>query len=129
MQQKEHDIDKLAGIIKTLRGKNGCPWDKKQTTNSLIKHLREETEELIAGINNQDTNNVCEELGDLTYLILMITEIHTERGDFTFSDVVKGISDKLVRRHPHVFADAVVKDEQDLQKQWAAIKQAEKAKK
>ncbi len=126
MQKTDTKLYELLSLIKILRGENGCPWDRKQTAKTLIKYLREETEELINGIAEKDTENVCEELGDLLYLILMITDIHSDNQDFTLLDVIDGISKKLIRRHPHVFSDVVIKNEQDLQKQWEAIKQAEK---
>ena len=121
------DISKLIKTINSLRSENGCPWDRKQTTQSLLKYVKAETAELIAAIENQDAENTCEELGDVFYLILMLSSIGEDDGDFTFADVVRGIDEKLVRRHPHVFAGTAWESEEDLARQWEEIKAEEKA--
>ncbi len=121
------DISKLIKTINSLRSENGCPWDRKQTTQSLLKYVKAETAELIAAIENQDAENTCEELGDVFYLILMLSSIGEDDGDFTFADVVRGIDEKLVRRHPHVFAGTAWESEEDLARQWEKIKAEEKA--
>ncbi len=120
------NITALQQTIETLRGENGCPWDRKQTQQSLIKYIKNETEELIAAIKNNDTENICEELGDVLYLLCMITAINEEEGNFAFPQVVEGINEKLIRRHPHVFAGSSYKDEEELARQWEAIKAEEK---
>ncbi len=131
-EKKIHPADRhlseLITIIKTLRGDNGCPWDKKQTSQTLTKYIREETEELLEGIANNDSQNICEELGDVLYLILMVSEIHSEKDDFTIADVINTVSEKLVRRHPHVFTDLEMKDEAELTALWNKIKKEEKKK-
>ncbi len=131
-EKKIHPADRhlseLITIIKTLRGDNGCPWDKKQTSQTLTKYIREETEELLEGIANNDSQNICEELGDVLYLILMVSEIHSEKNDFTVTDVINTVSEKLVRRHPHVFTDLEMKDEAELTALWNKIKKEEKKK-
>ncbi len=119
----------LVQTIITLRGDDGCPWDKRQTTASLVKYLNSEFDELIAAINNNDTENICEELGDLLYLILMISQINDEEGKFNVTQVIEGVTEKLIRRHPHVFAGVEVKNEQELREQWQKIKAEEKSKK
>lgn len=126
MQKKEFDLHRLVTIIKTLRSDEGCPWDKRQTPESLTKYIREETGELLDAISTGDTDNLCEELGDVLYLIVMLAEIHTERSQFTITDVIQSISAKLVRRHPHVFGDTKVTDEQELKQLWEKIKAEEK---
>ena len=95
---------------------------------SLEKYLREEFNELIDAIKNQDFPNICEESGDLLYLILMISEISREKGQFHFPDVVRHVNNKLIRRHPHVFDDRIIESEKDLTKQWNQIKSEEKKK-
>jgi uncharacterized protein YabN with tetrapyrrole methylase and pyrophosphatase domain len=122
-------LQQLLETIYTLRGENGCPWDKKQTPSSLIKHLKSETTELIEAISNDDTSNTCEELGDVLYILLMITLHNEERENFRLADVFSEINEKLIRRHPHVFAGTSYKDESDLERQWKQIKSEEKQKK
>jgi uncharacterized protein YabN with tetrapyrrole methylase and pyrophosphatase domain len=108
------EITELIATIKTLRGSEGCPWDKRQTPTSLLKHLTSECEELVVAIQNDDHVNICEELGDLLYILIMISEIHNDHGVFRFSDVIKAINQKLIRRHPHVFAGQPYENEEQL---------------
>jgi len=119
-------MSELISTIKTLRGTNGCPWDKRQTSTSLLEHLTSECEELVIAIRNDDHVNICEELGDLLYIIIMISEIHNDHAVFEFSDVIKAINKKLIRRHPHVFAGQPYENEEQLAAQWNAIKAEEK---
>jgi tetrapyrrole methylase family protein / MazG family protein len=119
----------LVRVIKKLRGENGCPWDKKQTIDSLTKYLHEEFDELLQAIANKNMGNLCEETGDLLFLLLMLAEINAEQRIFDLHDVLNSINEKLVRRHPHVFAGVQVKDEDALRRQWEAIKAEEKLKK
>lgn len=121
-------LPELVSTIKTLRGIDGCPWDKRQSSSSLLKHLKSECEELVVAIQNDDHVNICEELGDLLYLIIMISEIHNDHGDFKLSDVIRKINEKLIRRHPHVFAGLPYENEEQLAAQWKAIKAEEKKK-
>lgn len=122
------EITELIATIKILRGTKGCPWDKRQTPASLIKHLTSECEELVTAIQNEDHVNTCEELGDLLYILIMISEIHNDQGAFEFSDVINDINQKLIRRHPHVFAGQPYENEEQLAIQWEAIKAQEKKK-
>jgi|WetSurMetagenome_2_1015567.scaffolds.fasta_scaffold33694_5 tetrapyrrole methylase family protein / MazG family protein len=129
MQNREKAFISLVDTIKKLRSENGCPWDKKQTIVSLTKYLQEEFDELLFAINNNDMDNLCEEAGDLLFLILMLAEINSEHKIFEIKDVLDTINEKLIRRHPHVFAGVQVKDEEALRKQWQMIKAEEKSKK
>jgi tetrapyrrole methylase family protein/MazG family protein len=129
MKKISTKFDSLIETVKTLRGEKGCPWDKKQTIDSLQKYLVEEFEEILQAIDKKDNRNLCEELGDFLYLIVMISEINEENGDFSLQDVIGGINEKLVRRHPHVFSGTLIEDEAALRKQWEKIKTAEKAEK
>ena len=98
----------FADLVETfaiLRGPNGCPWDKKQTHESLIKCLQNESQELIDAINNKDDENMKEELGDVLLQVLIHRQIAAEEGKFTIDDVIQGLYDKLHRRHPHVFGE------------------------
>jgi tetrapyrrole methylase family protein / MazG family protein len=126
MANNNTEIQTLVDTIETLRGDKGCPWDKKQTCFSLSEYLVSETTELLAAIDNHDTNNICEELGDVLYILIMIAEIKREKGSFDFSDVIRGINSKLIRRHPHVFAGQSYENEEQLAAQWQAIKAMEK---
>jgi len=129
MKKKSTEFDSLIETVKTLRGEKGCPWDKKQTIDSLRKYLVEEFGEILQAIDNKDNLNLCEELGDFLYLIVMISEINEENGNFSLEDIIGGINEKLIRRHPHVFSGTPIEDEAALRKQWDKIKAAEKAEK
>ncbi|WP_457576549.1 MazG nucleotide pyrophosphohydrolase domain-containing protein [Desulfomarina sp.] len=124
----KNELKLLTATIEQLRSENGCPWDRRQTASSLIPYLREEVEELINAVEHNDYSNMCEELGDLLYLVMMIAEINREKGHFDFMTVAKSINEKLIRRHPHVFAGKPYKNEADLKKQWEKIKAEEKEK-
>ncbi len=126
MNNNTLSIDKLLNTIQILRGPQGCPWDKKQTTESLQKYLKEEVGELLQAIDNDDTGNICEEIGDVLYLLIMLAEIHAENEQFTFNDSINEIDAKLIRRHPHVFAGKEIQNEEDLRLQWEKIKKEEK---
>jgi len=119
-------IDQLISTIQKLRGNGGCPWDMKQTPPSLIKYLNEEVEELIQAIENDDLENICEEIGDVFYVLLMLTEIYSGKGVFGLEDSLSTINSKLIRRHPHVFSDATISNEDELRQQWEKIKKEEK---
>ena len=127
VEGENHDINELLEIIEVLRSENGCEWDRAQTHESLKKCLIDESQEVLSAIDNKDDENLCEELGDLLLQVLMNTEIAKERGAFDFSKVVQGLSDKLIRRHPHVFGeeDRPSTPEESL-KLWRKVKQKEK---
>lgn len=127
MDQTRIHFERLVTTIKTLRSEAGCPWDKKQTTASLKKYLVEEFEEILLAIENHDPDNLCEELGDFLYLIIMLSEIHDESGQFALEDVIRNVDAKLIRRHPHVFGGKPISDSKTLRNQWRKIKEAEKA--
>ena len=126
MDNLSANLLKLLETIRELRSDNGCPWDKKQTTKSLIKYLKEEGNEILDAIARNDKQNLCEELGDFLYLIIMVCEINREQGFFSLEDVMSSINKKLIRRHPHVFAGTEMKDEDQLRRQWEEIKRQEK---
>ncbi len=116
---------KLVDVMKKLRGKNGCPWDKKQNHKSLKPYLIEEVYEVIDAIDREDYNDLKEELGDLLLQIVFHSQIAKENGIFTIDDVAEGIVEKLIRRHPHVFGDVKVKDSDEVLKNWEKIKKEE----
>jgi tetrapyrrole methylase family protein/MazG family protein len=99
------DFRELTGIMKRLRAKDGCPWDKKQTHKSITPYLLEEAYEVIEAINNNDTENLKEELGDLLLQVVFHAQIADDRGEFRIDDVIEGINTKLIVRHPHIFGD------------------------
>ena len=113
---------RLLSIIETLRGPEGCPWDRKQTPSSLAPNLIEEAYEFIDAVTNDDDANMREELGDLYLLVTMISYMHQQNDNFTVSEVLDEISDKLVRRHPHVFGDMKKEDAEEVVELWNNIK-------
>lgn len=119
-------IDQLIDIIAKLRGPGGCPWDREQTHASLRAGLLEEAQEVVAAIDNRDDANLREELGDLLLQSVFHAQLAAEEGRFTFDDVARGISTKLVRRHPHVFAADHCADSAAVLLRWEEIKRAEK---
>jgi tetrapyrrole methylase family protein/MazG family protein len=116
----------LVDIIARLRGPSGCPWDKEQTHASLRPSLLEECYEVLEAIDAGDGRKLSEELGDLLMHIMLHAQIAREEGQFTIDDVVRGISAKLVHRHPHVFGDATVSDARDVALSWESLKQEER---
>ena len=119
-------IDRLRAIVRILRGPGGCPWDIEQTQKSLIPNILEEAYEAADAIRSGDKNNVLEELGDLLLQVVMQSEIASESDDFFLEDVANAISDKLIRRHPHVFGDDEINDTESVLNKWEEIKRSEK---
>lgn len=117
---------KLRQIIAQLRGPDGCPWDKKQTHESLKKYLIEEAYELIDSIDEEDDEGMVGELGDVLLQVMLHSQIGEDEGIFTIDDVIEGITAKMIRRHPHVFGDVEVNDEEDVMVNWQKIKAEEK---
>ncbi|WP_163151510.1 nucleoside triphosphate pyrophosphohydrolase [Anoxybacillus sp. MB8] len=121
-----HDFITLRRVIATLRGPNGCPWDRKQTHESLKKYLLEEVYELLDAIDQQDDENMIEELGDVLLQVMLHAQIGEDEGMFSIDDVIRVITEKMIRRHPHVFGDTHVEHAEEVVRNWQAIKQAEK---
>jgi MazG family protein len=119
-------LQNLLDTIDILRGEQGCPWDRKQTCASMREYLQSECDELQTAINNEDHDNICEELGDVLYILIMIAAINKDLGKFALQDVLEAINAKLIRRHPHVFAGQTYENEDQLTAQWQAIKAKEK---
>lgn len=124
-----YNFDELVNIIAELRSEHGCPWDREQTYESLKKCLLEETQEVLDAIDKHDMENLCEELGDVLLQVLMYSQIAQENSHFTIEDVIDGISQKMIRRHPHVFGDKEAKTPEESLRLWNEIKKQEKAKK
>ncbi|MCI8376805.1 MAG: MazG family protein [Lachnospiraceae bacterium] len=125
--EKRYTYEELLGIVAELRSEHGCPWDREQTHESLIKCLREESQEVVEAIEKKDDENLCEELGDVLLQVLMHSQIAAEEQRFTMEDVVDMLAHKLVRRHPHVFGDQKALSAEEGLASWNAIKAQEKA--
>ena len=123
-------FDELKEVVRKLRAPGGCPWDIEQTHSSLKPGCIEEVAEVICGINiyekTGNPENLKEELGDLLLQVVMQAQIAEEEGIFTMDDVAKSITEKLIRRHPHVFGDVEVADSEEVLKNWEEIKAREK---
>lgn len=119
-------ITELIEIVARLRAPDGCPWDREQTHASLRGSLIEEAHEVVEAIEENDDAHLREELGDLLLQVVMHSQFAAETGRFTFHDVAAGLSEKLVRRHPHVFGDTAASDTEAVLKRWEEIKRAEK---
>jgi tetrapyrrole methylase family protein/MazG family protein len=126
-------FDHLVRVMRTLRGPRGCPWDREQTLQSLRPFVLEEAYELLDALDRQDLASLCEELGDFLYEAVFLAQIAEEAGHFTIADAIHGITQKLVRRHPHVFtpdgtpldeASGITSDE--VVKAWEDLKAAER---
>jgi MazG family protein len=122
-------FEKLVDIMATLRGPNGCPWDREQDCNTLKPMLVEEVYEVLEAIDNRDFDGVAEELGDLLLHIVFQAELGKESGKFDIRAVITKICEKLIRRHPHVFGSASAGSSQEVIRNWEAIKAQEKAQK
>ncbi|MBS4221086.1 nucleoside triphosphate pyrophosphohydrolase [Bacillus sp. FJAT-49711] len=121
------EFSTLRKIIADLRGPNGCPWDKEQTHESLKKYLIEEAYELLDAIDRDDIDNMIEELGDVLLQIMLHAQIGEDEGMFSIEDVVLGLNEKMVRRHPHVFSDVQAEDSEQVVENWEKIKAEEKS--
>ncbi len=113
-------------IVSRLRAPDGCPWDRKQTHETLKKYLIEETQEALDAIDNRDDENLCEELGDVMLQIVLHAQIGDEDGTFDIGDVLRGISEKMIRRHPWVFGDMEIDSAEEGSRLWEQIKKKEK---
>ncbi len=122
---------KILEIMSALRDpKNGCEWDKDQDSNSIKNYCIEEAYEVVEAIENNDSDALCEELGDLLFQVIFHAEINTEKGYFNIKDVISNLSEKLIRRHPHVFEkDSNINTKKQIEQNWANIKQQERASK
>ena len=128
--KKKYTFEEFIDIIKTLRSENGCPWDREQTHTSLKPCMTEEAAELLAAIRIYDTTgnfeNMREELGDILLQVIMHSQIAKEEGLFSIDEVITGISEKMIRRHPHVFGDVKADTAEEVLSNWDDIKKKEK---
>lgn len=116
----------LVRIIARLRGPGGCPWDREQTHQTLRANLLAECYEVLAALDEGDANKLKEELGDLLLQIVLHAQIAKDNGEFDIGDVIRGITTKIIRRHPHVFGRAKVADAEEVMHNWEALKKGER---
>ncbi|MDP4535424.1 nucleoside triphosphate pyrophosphohydrolase [Alkalimonas collagenimarina] len=122
-----YQLDDLLAIMAKLRHpESGCPWDIKQTYSSIVPYTLEEAYEVADAIERQNFDELKDELGDLLFQVVFYAQIASEEGRFQFNDCVHAICDKLVRRHPHVFADGTASDAEQVLKNWEALKSEER---
>lgn len=123
---KKKRFDDLVDIMTRLRGTDGCPWDRRQTKETLRPFLIEETYEILEALDREDDQGLREELGDLLFHIIFMARIAQEEGAFDIYDVIQGATEKMVRRHPHVFGNAEVSGPHEVEANWAKLKAEEK---
>ncbi|UOR10682.1 bifunctional methyltransferase/pyrophosphohydrolase YabN [Halobacillus amylolyticus] len=121
-----HQFFRLREVIRKLRGPGGCPWDQKQTHSSLRRHLIEEAYEFIDAVNQLDDDHMVEELGDVLLQVMLHSQIGEDEGFFTIDDVIVSITEKMIRRHPHVFGNVHVDNADEVVTNWDQIKKQEK---
>lgn len=120
------NLKSFIDAIATLRGPNGCPWDKEQDHKSLKKYLLNESYELLDAIDSEDKDEICEELGDVLLQVILHSQIGSENGHFDIEKVAQVVRDKIIHRHPHVFADTIVANSDEVVYNWEQIKSKEK---
>ena len=121
---KKYKFEDAVKIAEKIRKK--CPWDKKQTNESILKYLKEETEEFIEEVKKKDYEGMKEELGDILWQVLIHSQIMKEKNIFTIDEVIDNLCRKMMRRHPHVYGNKKVKDENQVIENWKKIKEKEK---
>lgn len=125
-----YNLEDLRNIMIRLRDpEQGCPWDKEQTLETLVPYTLEEAYEVADAIHRGDDQELCDELGDLLFQIIFYTQITSEKNRFNFDDIVNAIAEKLVRRHPHVFANEQIKNAEEQTLAWESFKEKERQKK
>lgn len=124
-----HVFEELLTVMARLRGENGCPWDREQTMETLRTYIVEEAYELVDAISRGETSEIVEEAGDLLLQVVFLSRIAEDEARFTIDDVLRGLTEKLVRRHPHVFGDEKVDTSGQVLRKWEEIKGLEKEQK
>lgn len=120
------ELNDLISLIKKLRAPDGCPWDSKQRPNDIGKYILEEAYEVVESLEARDQQGLQEELGDLLFQILFLAEMGEESGEFSLDDVMAGIREKMIRRHPHIFGDIKVDTIDQVKENWQQIKKQER---
>lgn len=125
-EQNGSDFPHVVELMRRLLAEDGCPWDREQSLETLGQYLREESCEVLDALESGDRQNLCEELGDLAFQVVFLSELAQREGSFGADDVFRGVIEKLVRRHPHVFANSSADSSEQVEHQWEAIKAQEK---
>lgn len=120
-------LDRLVALIETLRGEGGCPWDRKQTPESVARYIIEESYELVDAIMTGEAAAICEEAGDALFQLLFVVQLYAESQRFDLADVIDANLEKMIRRHPHVFGDETAETPEKVKANWEKIKREEKA--
>lgn len=123
-----HTFEELVSVVKILRSEQGCSWDRKQTFESLKPCILDEAREVAEAVDKQDMDNLCEELGDVLFNVLIYSQIAEEKGCFELKDAVDGVCEKMIRRHPHVFGEQKRLSAEESLDLWNTIKKQEKNK-
>lgn len=118
-------LQRLQEVLEKLISPEGCPWDKEQTPLSLADYIIEESHELVSAIRSDKTADVCGELGDLLFLLLFVARLYEKKGSFSLADALNHASEKMIRRHPHIFSDAHFENREEHLKKWEEIKKEE----
>ena len=127
MAKRDTKFVELKEVFRKLHGPKGCLWDKKQTHKSLLKYLKEESDEFLQAVKRGDLHNMKEELGDVLLQVMFHSQIASKEGKFDIEDVIDGLIKKLKRRHPHVFGTVKVKSADEIIRNWKKIKKLEKS--
>ncbi len=122
----DHPFEKLLELMERLRGPDGCPWDREQTHETLKPMLVEEAFEVLEALDAEDSDELCEELGDLLFQVVFHSQIAMEKGEFDALEVCRRLHDKMVRRHPHVFGNESFSDSRELLRNWENLKESER---
>ena len=129
LSKDSYNFDDLCSLVTVLRSEQGCPWDREQTNKSIRNCIIDETYEFIEGLDNDDDELMCEELGDVLFQVIFHSEVKSESENFDINDVIDGICKKMILRHPHVFGDINVSDSSEVLVNWENIKNHEKNRK
>ncbi len=122
----KYTLEDLKEVVRRLTAEDGCPWDRIQTHDTLKRYLIEECYEVIDAIDGKDNENMCEELGDVLFQIVFHSELSRKENAFDLSDVIDGITRKMISRHPHIFSDSDEKSIKEINDNWESIKKEEK---
>ena len=126
MAEAGREFERLLDLLTRLRAEDGCPWDREQTPATIKRYLVEEVYEVVDAVDHETSDQVADELGDLIFMALFLAQLYAEQDQFQMAEVLRGVGDKMVRRHPHVFGDRKVDSSREVKLNWEEIKQKEK---
>ena len=129
MAETGRELERLLDLLTRLRAEDGCPWDREQTPATIKRYLLEEVYEVVDAVDHETSDQVADELGDLIFMALFLARLYAEQDQFQMAEVLRGVGDKMVRRHPHVFGDRKVDSSLEVKLNWEEIKQKEKPRK